>query len=117
MAAFAGITLVRPGTALDSAWTLNPHAYRLLAPLGKTVGVLFLFLSTALVAAAAGWLRRRKWGWWLAIVIISTQILGDLVNISRGQVIQGSVGVVLAGTLLLFMTRPYVRGMFGTKPN
>jgi hypothetical protein len=116
MALLAGITLVRPGTVLDSAWTLNPRAYKQLAPLGRTVGILFLVLSVGLGVAGIGWLRRRKWGWGLAVTIISTQILGDLVNALSGQFIQGSVGIVFAGALLLYMTRPYIRCMFATKP-
>lgn len=112
MALFAGITLVRSGTALDSVWSLNPRAYKQLAPLGKTVGLLFLVLSVALGAAGIGWLRRHKWGWGLAMIIISIQVLGNLANALRGQVIQGSVGIVLAGALLLYMTRPHIRGMF-----
>jgi hypothetical protein len=117
MALIAGITLARPGTTLDRLWTLNPQAYRQLAPLGKTVGALFLLLSAALGVASAGWLRRRKWGWLLAVTIISTQLLGDLVNTLRGQVIQGSVGIAVAGALLLYMTRPSVRSVFTAKPN
>lgn len=117
MALLAGITLVKPGTVLDCAWTLNPRAYKQLAPLGRTVGILFLVLSVGLGVAGIGWLRRRKWGWRLAVTIISTQVLGDLVNALRGQFIQGSVGIVLAGALLVYMTRPYMRGMFVTKPD
>ena len=117
MALLAGITLVRTGTVLDYAWTLNPRAYKQLAPLGRPVGILLLVLAVGLGVAGIGWLRRRKWGWGLAVAIISTQVLGDLVNALRGEVIQGSVGIVLAGALLLYMTRPHVRRMFGTKRN
>lgn len=117
IALLAGITLARPGTVLDRMWTLNPHAYKQLTLLGRSVGILFLVLSVGLGAAGIGWFRRRKWGWVLAVTIISIHILGDLVNALRGQVIQGSVGIVLAGALLLYMTRPYVRGTFDTEPN
>ncbi len=117
MALLAGITLASPGTVLDRMWTINPRAYKQLAPLGRSVGILFSVLSVGLGAAGIGWFRRRKWGWVLAVSIISIQILGDVVNALRGQVIEGSVGIVLAGALLLYMTRPYVRGMFETEPN
>jgi hypothetical protein len=60
MAVLAGIMLVRPGTALDSLWALNPRAYKQLAPLGKTSGALFLLLAVALGLAGIRWLRRRK---------------------------------------------------------
>jgi hypothetical protein len=116
MAFVAGITLVWPGTFLDRMWALNPRAYDELAPLGKTVGLLFLALAVALALAAAGWLKRRRWGWQLAVAIIGIQVLGDFVNIFFGHAVQGLVGVTMAGALLLYMNRPRVRAKFAVKP-
>ena len=63
MASLAGISLFWRGTSLDRIWSLNPAAYRQLAPLGRTVGILFVLLGAALAAAGIGWFRRRLWGW------------------------------------------------------
>ena len=111
-ALLAGLSLARPGMALDRLWALNPRAYAQLAPLGKAVAFFFLFLSAMLGVAGVGWLRRRNWGWYLAVAIIATQVLGDLVNALHGEVVQGAAGVLVAGALLLYMTRPYVRSVF-----
>ena len=116
MALLAGITLVLPGTVLDCMWALNPQAYKQLAPFGKIVGALFLLLAAALAVASTGWFQRRKWGWRLTVAIIASQVLGDLVNLLRGQFVQGSVGVAVAGALLIYLTRPHVRSVFTTKP-
>jgi hypothetical protein len=67
MASLAAITLLWRGTALDRLWALNPIAYKRLAPLGGTVGILFVLLSAALSAAGIGWFRRRLGGWRLAV--------------------------------------------------
>ncbi|MBZ5597130.1 MAG: hypothetical protein LAN83_02305 [Acidobacteriia bacterium] len=112
MAALAGTTLAWPGTGLDRVWSLNPTAYARLAPLGRTVGVLFLLLSAALAATGVGWFRRRVWGWMLAVVIVISQVIGDLVNMFMGQFIRGAVGVVVAGLLLFYILRPQVRKPF-----
>lgn len=112
MAAFAGITLAWPGTPLDRMWELNPNAYRQLASLGRVVGVLFLLLSAAMSIAAAGWLQRKLWGWWLAIIIISTQVAGDVVNFVRGDYVRGGTGFVIAGALLLYLLSRKVRAEF-----
>src|SRR5271157_4086730 len=80
MASLAGTTLVWRGTALDHLWTLNPRAYKDLAPFGKTVGIPFLLLGVTLAVASIGWFRRRLWGWRLAVAVIATQVLGDLAN-------------------------------------
>jgi hypothetical protein len=92
MASLAATTLLWRGTVLDRLWTLNPTAYKQLAPLGRIVGILFLALSAALTTAEIGWFQRRLWGWGLAVVISSTQVLGDVVNCARGDWLRGGTG-------------------------
>jgi hypothetical protein len=111
-ASLAATTLLWRGTVLDRIWALNPIAYKQLAPLGDTVGILFLLLGASLATAGIGWFRRRLWGWRLAVVIIATQVLGDVVNLVRGDWLRGGTGVLIAGAFLLFLRRPKVRAMF-----
>jgi ABC-type branched-subunit amino acid transport system permease subunit len=112
MASLAATTLLWRGTPLDRLWTFNPTAYKQLAPLGRIVGMLFLVLGAALTTAAIGWFRRRLWGWRLAVVIISTQVLGDVVSFVRGDWLRGGTGVIIAGALLLLLLRPRIRTAF-----
>jgi hypothetical protein len=112
MALYAGVTLLRPGTVLDRLWALNPSAHQQLLPLGKTAGVLFLFLATASVAAAIGWFRRRIWAWRLAVLGICTQLLGDFVNLIRGDFLRGGMGLLIAGVLLLYLLSNKIRRNF-----
>jgi hypothetical protein len=111
-AIFAATTLLWRGTVLDRLWALNPIAYKQLARLGNTVGILFLVLGTALATAGIGWFRRRLWGWRLAVVIIATQVLGDVVNCVRGDWLRGGTGVIIAAALLLFLLQPRIRATF-----
>ena len=55
-------------------------------------------------------------GWQLAVVIVGTQVLGDITNILYERIIQGTVGVAIAGILLFYMTRPSIRACFVTAP-
>ena len=112
IAGLAATTLLWRGTPLDRLWVLNPMAYKQLAPLGGAVGILFLVLGAALTAAGIGWFRRRLWGWRLTVVIIATQVLGDVVNYVRGDLLHGGTGVVIAGALLLFLLQPKLRTSF-----
>lgn len=114
MASFAGTTLVWPGTTLDRLWTLNPRAYKELAPHTKAVGIPFLLLAVTLAVAGMGWFKRRLWGWQLAVGIIAVQILGDLVNAFMGDLVKGGVGFVIAGALLVYLLRPEVRAAFAS---
>jgi hypothetical protein len=112
MASLAAATLLWRGTALDRLWALNPIAYKQLAPLGSMVGVFFLLLGAALTTAGIGWFRRRVWGWRLAVVIIATQVLGDVVNCVRGDLLRGGTGVIIAGALLMFLLQPKIKATF-----
>lgn len=91
MVCLAGTTLVWPGTILDRAWAINEPAYRQLAPYAKTVGIPFLLLGAILAVAGIGWLKRRLWGWRLALAVIAIQVLRDLVNALKAM----SLGVAL----------------------
>jgi Na+/melibiose symporter-like transporter len=117
MAALAGTTLLVPRTTLDSAWALNPSAYQQLTSIRNVAGPLFLLLSLLLIFSAVGWFRRRRWGWILAVAIISTQIIGDVVNLLRGDWQRGTVGVIVAGTLLLYLFTPGIRADFDLSPH
>jgi len=85
MALYAGVTLLYPGTVLDRLWDLNKSAHAQLAPLAKVAGPGFILLSASLCAAAIGWFRRRRWGWFLGTAIIVINAAGDLANAIRGE--------------------------------
>ena len=112
MAALAGTTLLWRGSPLDRIWVLNPRAYAQLAPLGWPVGAMFVSLAFALGAAARGWFMRRRWGWQLTVAVIATQVLGDLVNLLRGDFVRGAVGFVIASALLTYLLRADVKREF-----
>lgn len=112
MAACAAITLVRPGTFLDRAWALNRTAHMQFLPLGRMVAVPFAVLAAVLFLAGIGWFRRRYWGWLLGVSLIATNLAGDLVNLALRDWLKGAVGVVIAGLLLVYMTRPRMRTYF-----
>ena len=109
LATFAGITLIFPGTFLDRAWLLNPTGHAGLTALGRWVGFLFPLLGLVLAAAGMGWLKRRRWGWRLAVLLIAANAVGDLSRLVSGAWIAGTVGVLIAGMLLIYMMRPAIR--------
>ena len=115
MASLAGITLIWRGTILERMWTLNPSAYKHLAPFGGAAGILFLLVGASLAVAGAGWFKRRLWGWKLAVAIIATQVVGDLVNVMRGDVVRGAIGFAIACALLFYLLRSEVRAAFASR--
>ncbi len=114
MASLAGATLIWRGTIIDHMWAINASAYRQLAPFGKTVGIPLLLLGATMAVAGTAWFKRRLWAWRLAVAIIATQVLGDLVNAFMGDLLRGGVGFVIAGLLLVYLLRPEVRAAFAS---
>lgn len=112
IATFAATTLLNPGTFLDRAWALNPAARAQLMPIGRIAGTGFIVLAVVLLLAGVGWFRRRRWGWGLGTSVITVNMVGDLINAARGEWLKGAVGVVIAGLLLFYLTRPGVRNYF-----
>jgi hypothetical protein len=112
MAALAGTTLAWRGTMLDHIWSLNPLAYKQLAPLGSKAGIPLLIVAGAMATAGVGWLNRRYWAWWLAVAIIGTQIAGDFVNLLLGRVVEGVIGIAVAGAVLGYLLKQSVRSVF-----
>jgi hypothetical protein len=112
MASLAGTTLTWRGTALDRIWALDPRAYSQLAPFGAKAGILLFLVGVALAVSGVGWFKRRTWGWRLTVAIITTQVIGDLVNVVLGHVAEGAIGVTVAGALLFYLFRTPVRAVF-----
>jgi len=114
MATLAGTTLTWPGSSLDRIWELNRYAFKHLSPHGKAAGIPFLLFAGILAAISAGWFTRRLWAWRFAVVIIATQILGDLLNIGLGRLLEGTIGVAIASAILFYLLRPPVRAAFSS---
>ena len=114
MALLAGSTLIWRGSILDRVWVINAAAYARLAPFGKRIGIPFLLLGAILAIAGTGWIRRRVWGWRLAVAVIATQVVGDIANAFLGDIVRGVIGFLIAGALLFYLLRPEVRSAFAS---
>jgi dolichol kinase len=115
MAALAAFTLLWRGTLVDRVWKLNPSAYSQLLSHPRSFGCGFGLLSLALFVAGYGWFRQRFWGWNLAVVIVSMQVLGDAANCIRGDYGRGVIGLLIAGALLAYLLSPGVKNTFTRK--
>jgi hypothetical protein len=112
MGALAGALLIWPGSFLDRLWALNPVARVQLVPLGAWIGIPFLLLGATLALTCVLWFQRRLWGWRLAVGIIAAQVLGGLVHVLYGEVLQGLTGLAVSSALLFYLFRPHVKSLF-----
>ena len=51
----------------------------------------------------------------LGVTIIAINATGDLINGVMGEWLKGAVGAVIAGLLLIYMTRARMRNYFGAE--
>lgn len=115
MASLAAVTLGWPGTFLDHTWELNKSGHDQLAPLGRILALPFGVLALIALISGIGWFKRRRWAWIVGVSGITINCVGDVINMTFGEFWKGMVGVVVAGLLLLYMTRSDVRGYFPTR--
>lgn len=112
VAALAAFLLLVPGTRLDRLWAINPRAQHDLTAMGRWIAVAFLFLLALLVYTAVLWFRRRILGYRLAVAVMTFQMCGDLVNLLRGDIVRGAVGLAIAGLLLAYLLSGGVKSAF-----
>jgi hypothetical protein len=76
-------------------------------------GFFLLALGAGAGAAGAGLLKRRKWAWWFAVALFTTNGLGDLVTlIATHDLIRGGSGILIACIFLICLNRPEVKRAF-----
>jgi hypothetical protein len=66
-------------------------------------------------AAAIGLWRGAKWGYWLAVGLILTNLLGNLINVALGTEPRAIAGVPIAAALLAYLIVSKTVGDFFSK--
>ncbi|MGD0192206.1 MAG: hypothetical protein ABSD74_15810 [Rhizomicrobium sp.] len=107
-----GTALLLPGAATDAIWALYPARRALLMPHHLWLGPAFLTLAVVMLLASIGCFRRRTWGWWLAVAIFAVNGASDVVQLILGHILEGAIGVAVAGAILVYLFRPDVRRLF-----
>ena len=75
---------------------------------GGAFPVVALLLVAGLIAAGVGLLQGRRWGWYLAMVMIALSVVLDLL---RGNLL----GLVIDALIIFLLTRPATRAKFGVR--
>jgi hypothetical protein len=107
-----GAALLLPGSPVEVIWKLYSARRTELMPYRAWMGPGFLVLATVMLFASIGMFGYRRWGWWLAVTMFAANGLGDVVQVIIGRVLEGVIGVTVAGAILYYLTLPKVRGAF-----
>ena len=105
MCALTIVLLLFPGTSLDSLWRLNPEAHSTFRYLGRMSVLLMFVVGTGCAFAAIGMWQGSRWGVRLALVILSVNILGDLVNALMRHDLRTLIGLPVGGAMIAFLVR------------
>jgi len=101
------ILLAVPGTPLDSLWDLNPDARIGFQLLGTAPALaVMLVVGIACASAAIGLWNAAPWGSRLAVIILSLNILGDLVNAFVRHDYRTLIGLPIGGAMILYLLWP-----------
>ena len=65
-----------------------------------------------MAATAYGAMRRKRWGLNLAMLIFTANAAGDAVRGFMGDMLEGAIGVVVAGLILYALSCPQIRSVF-----
>lgn len=107
-ATMCGLTIVLllfPGTALDSLWRLNPEAHSGFQSIGNAAPFLMFVVGAACAAAAVGLWRDERWGIQIALIILSLNIAGDLLNAVFRRDYRALIGLPIGGAMIFLLAR------------
>ena len=116
MAFLSFLGLLLPGGPLEPIWRLNPRAHAALSDLGWWGVVLMVSVAMACVLAAIGLWVRARWGWWLALTVLSLNVVGDVLNAVLRSDPRTLIGIPIGGALILFLLRGRTQAQFDRPP-
>ncbi len=106
------VALIFPGGPLEPMWRLNPRARESFATMGGWSLALMAVVSLVCASASIGLWRVRRWGYLLALALLTFSLLGDLANALSGLEPRAWVGVPVAGLMLAYLATRRVRELF-----
>ena len=103
MSGLAAVMLLFPGSVLEPLWRLNSHARESFAAMGLWGVLLMATVCLACGMAALGVLRCQRWGYWMALAILSLNLAGDTANAVIAHDWHTLVGLPIGGAMLVYL--------------
>ena len=91
---------------IDAAFLGFPVLSSMMNGLGFPL--VLVLLVAGLIAAGVGLLQGRRWGWYLAMVVVGLSALRDLL-------VANLLGLLIDALIIFLLTRPATRAKFGVR--
>jgi hypothetical protein len=103
------LALAFPESCLKSIWRLKPEARNQFEEIGRGVSiVLMAAIGIACGLAAVGLAQAAKWGRWLAIGILTANLIGDSVNALLRHDPKTLIGLPIGGLMIWYLVKKKV---------
>jgi hypothetical protein len=103
MSGLAAVTLLFPGSVLEPLWRLNPRARDGFAAMGSWAVLLMVLVCVACGMAARGLQRCKRWGYWMALFILTINLAGDTANAVLAHDLRTLVGLPMGGAMIVYL--------------
>jgi hypothetical protein len=103
MSFIASMSLLFPGSFLEPMWRLNPRAREGFTGIGVWAVVLMFIVCVACASTAVGLWRGSWWGYWLAVILLFINLLGDIANVILGTEPRAAVGIPIVVAILAYL--------------
>lgn len=108
----SSVSLFFPGSFLEPLWIANPRAHEGLSGMGVSAIILMGLVSTVCALAAIGLCRGARWGYWLAIALLTLNLLGDVLNVVLATEPRAAIGVPIVIAIFVLLRTKRVRRFF-----
>lgn len=108
----SSVGLFFPGSFLERMWVLNPRAHEGLSGMGASAVILMSVVSVGCACTAVGLWRGARWGYWLAIALLTINLLGDILNVVMGTEPRAAVGMPIVIAIFAWLRTKRVRQFF-----
>ena len=105
MCALTIVLLLFPGSSLDALWRVNPEARSSFQSIGNAAFLLMGAVGLGCALAAVGLWRNARWGRQVALVILSINIVGDLLNAVLRRDYRALIGLPIGGAMIFYLVR------------
>lgn len=108
----SAISLLFPGSFLEPIWRANPRAHEAFSHFTGWAIVLMGIVCIACLSTVIGLWKQRWWGYWLAVLMLISNLIGDLINVISGAERRAIIGVPVALLILVYLLRRNIRDRF-----